>query len=41
MYTDQFSFRQVYQLSLEIMPNSYSNILKLEQAYFKVYYDNM
>lgn len=29
------------ELSLEIMPNSYSNILKLEQAYFKVYYDNM
>ncbi|MBM2658106.1 hypothetical protein [Staphylococcus pseudoxylosus] len=29
------------ELSIEIMPNSYSNILELEQTYFKVYYDNM
>ncbi|WP_214269208.1 hypothetical protein [Staphylococcus pseudoxylosus] len=29
------------ELSIEIMPNSYSNILELEQTYFKVYYDNI
>lgn len=29
------------ELSIEIMPNSYSKILELEQTYFKVYYDNM
>ncbi|MGW7898331.1 hypothetical protein ACWEZE_00985 [Staphylococcus shinii] len=29
------------ELSAEIMPNSYTNILKLEQSYFKIYYDNM
>ncbi|WP_336832248.1 hypothetical protein [Staphylococcus pseudoxylosus] len=29
------------ELSIEIMPNSYSKILELEQTYFKVYYDNI
>ncbi|WP_436957093.1 hypothetical protein [Staphylococcus sp. AS1337] len=36
-----FILDKFIELSIEIMPNSYSNILKLEQTYFKVYYDNM
>ncbi|MBF0812788.1 hypothetical protein IR133_03580 [Staphylococcus saprophyticus] len=36
-----FILDKFIELSIEIMPNSYSDILKLEQTYFKVYYDNM